>query len=250
MTFGAVVQARMGSTRLPGKVLKPIQDLPMIAYIPKRLQQSKYVTKVCFSSSLDELDKAIEEFSKESDYEYSKGPLDDIVGRLISSGEKLGTDFIVRIWGDSPLICYDIVDELIEKMMADNTIYGSTFFDSNTFIGGTNFEIYSMNLLREIKSKGASEFFLEFPFEYVKKHVDLNLVSHLSDERELSKYMLAVDYEEDFSNLLELNKKYDLLNSCLTYNELKNIALKEETYFLSNLERNIEYNKKKEDFNE
>lgn len=100
----AVVQARMGSTRLPGKTMKDILGKPMLWHMVNRLAKSKLIGKMVIATTNKERDKAILEFAEKFNLESYAGSENDVLGRYYQAAKKFGAEAIVRVSADCPLI--------------------------------------------------------------------------------------------------------------------------------------------------
>jgi len=119
----AVIQARMGSTRLPGKVLKPIAGKPLLWHIVHRLRRSKLIEEIAIATSTNPRDDAIAEFGKLNDVTVVRGPEDDVLARFARAAELTDADIIVRVSSDAPFIDAGFVDHLVSHMIAQNGDY-------------------------------------------------------------------------------------------------------------------------------
>jgi spore coat polysaccharide biosynthesis protein SpsF len=119
----AVIQARMGSTRLPGKVLKPIAGKPLLWHIVHRLKRSQFIEQVAIATSVNPRDDAIVEFGRENDVAVVRGPEDDVLGRFARAAELLDADIIVRVSADAPFIDAGFIDHLLTSLMEQNGDY-------------------------------------------------------------------------------------------------------------------------------
>jgi spore coat polysaccharide biosynthesis protein SpsF len=119
----AVIQARMGSTRLPGKVLKPIAGKPLLWHIAHRLKRSQFIEQVAIATSVNPRDDAIVEFGRENDVAVVRGPEDDVLGRFARAAELLDADIIVRVSADAPFIDAGFIDHLLTSLMEQNGDY-------------------------------------------------------------------------------------------------------------------------------
>ena len=113
MMILAVIQARMSSSRLPGKVLLPILGKPVIWHIYNRLKFSKKLNEICISTSTDSLDDPIVQFAKENEIKYFRGSSKNLVSRHLGAANFFNADVVVRITSDDPLVDPKIVDKLI-----------------------------------------------------------------------------------------------------------------------------------------
>ena len=106
----AVIQARMSSTRLPGKMLMPLGYKPMLWHVVERAKRCRRVNKVVVATSNDLSDDAIAHYCTENDISCLRGSLTDVLGRFIDVSDKFPSDYIVRITGDCPLISPEFID--------------------------------------------------------------------------------------------------------------------------------------------
>jgi spore coat polysaccharide biosynthesis protein SpsF len=119
----AVIQARMGSTRLPGKVLKPVAGKPLIWHIVHRLRKSKLIEKIAIATSVNPLDDAIAEFGAAYHVTVIRGPEDDVLARFARAAEVLDADIVVRVNADAPFIDAAFVDHLVSAMIEQGGDY-------------------------------------------------------------------------------------------------------------------------------
>src|ERR1700744_798077 len=119
----AVVQARMGSTRLPGKVLKPIAGQPLLWHIVHRLKRSQFIEQIAIATSVNPLDDAIVEWGRANDVPVVRGPEDNVLARFARAAELLDADIIVRVSADVPFIDAGFVDHLITSLLEQNGDY-------------------------------------------------------------------------------------------------------------------------------
>ncbi|HTT98668.1 MAG TPA: NTP transferase domain-containing protein [Rhizomicrobium sp.] len=119
----AVIQARMGSTRLPGKVLKPIAGQPLLWHIVHRLQASHLVEDIAVATTTNARDDAIVEFGQKHGITVVRGPEDDVLARFALAAEALDADIIVRVSSDAPFIDASFVDHLVASMIEQGGDY-------------------------------------------------------------------------------------------------------------------------------
>jgi spore coat polysaccharide biosynthesis protein SpsF len=119
----AVIQARMGSTRLPGKVLRPIAGRPLLWHVVHRLRRSRLIGQIAIATSVNPRDDAIVEFAREQGLIVVRGSEDDVLARFARAADMLEADVIVRVNADAPFIDAGFVDHLITAMLAENADY-------------------------------------------------------------------------------------------------------------------------------
>lgn len=119
----AVIQARMGSTRLPGKVLKPVAGQPLLWHIVHRLERSQFIERIAIATSTNPLDDAIVEFGREHGVPVVRGAEDNVLTRFARAADLLDADVIVRVNADAPFVDAGFIDHLIAAMIEDNADY-------------------------------------------------------------------------------------------------------------------------------
>jgi len=125
MRVAAVIQARMGSSRLPGKVLLPLAGQPVLWHVVHRLRKCRTVDVVAIATSTGAGDDAIAEFARREGVPCVRGPEDDVLARYVLAADQLGADVVVRVTGDAPLIDPATIDQLIETMLARGADYAT-----------------------------------------------------------------------------------------------------------------------------
>lgn len=207
-----IIQARMGSTRLPGKVLKEVNGKPLVSYQIDRIQNSKLLDKIVIATSTLEKDDSIEKFCEDNNIECFRGSENDVLSRYYDCAKKYNADTIVRLTADCPLSDPQIIDSVIGKFIEDKVDYcaNTVPVESATFPDGTDVEVFSFDALSKAYHGIEDSHFREhvtFQFwqtdDYTSSQYILN--------KDLSKYRLTVDYVEDYEVIKyifdELHKK-------------------------------------------
>ncbi|MES2256074.1 MAG: NTP transferase domain-containing protein [Pseudomonadota bacterium] len=119
----AVIQARMGSTRLPGKVLRPVAGQPLLWHIVHRLKASRLIDEIAIATTTNPLDEAIVEFGAAHGIVVVRGPEDDVLARFARAAEELDADIIVRVSSDAPFLDARFIDHLVTSMIAQGGDY-------------------------------------------------------------------------------------------------------------------------------
>ena len=142
----AIIQARMSSTRLPGKVLMEIDGRPMLSHIIRRTQQAKSLNQVVVATSTDPSDDAIVAFCKEDAVACFRGSLQDVLDRYYQAAKACSASAIVRITADCPLIDPDVIDRVIETFLTGRYDYVSNTL-RYTYPEGLDTEVFSFEAL-------------------------------------------------------------------------------------------------------
>ena len=142
-----ILQTRMGSTRLPGKVLMKINDDNLVLdFVIKQLRFSKLIDEIIIATTNLEQDDIIEQYAVDNGLECFRGSSLDVLDRYYQCAKKFNLSTIVRVTSDCPLIDPVIIDRIIEKFKDGKYDYVSNFL-SHTFPNGTEAEIFTFNIL-------------------------------------------------------------------------------------------------------
>lgn len=144
----AIVQARMGSTRLPGKVLKEIDGQSLISILLARLSQSQCIDKIVVATTEGGIDDQLAESCAELGYSVFRGSEIDVLSRYYYAAGKYQASTIVRITGDCPLVDSDIVDQVI-RAFKDNCVDYASNIEPPSFPDGLDVEVFSYHALSE-----------------------------------------------------------------------------------------------------
>ncbi|MBI3475467.1 MAG: aminotransferase class III-fold pyridoxal phosphate-dependent enzyme [Acidobacteria bacterium] len=144
----AIVQARMGSQRFPGKTLVDLQGRPMLARVVDRVRQSRMVDRVVIATSRGSADDPIAEFCREEEVACFRGSEDDVLDRFYEAAKENGADVVVRITADCPLIDAGVIDRVIECFQRGDCDYASNAL-RYTYPDGLDTEVFSMAALKQ-----------------------------------------------------------------------------------------------------
>ena len=125
MNVVAIVQARMGSSRLPGKVMKLINDVPVIELLLLRLSKSKLVDQIVVATSNTDADNPLADHVRKLGFRCSQGSENDVLERFYYAAKEHGADVVVRITGDCPFVDANLVDQVVERYFTKKVDYFS-----------------------------------------------------------------------------------------------------------------------------
>lgn len=151
MSTLAVVQARMSSTRLPGKVLLPLAGEPMIIRQLERVQRAHGVDGVIVATSVDPSDDPLVSVVEEAGFPVVRGSLDDVLDRFITVVELLAPETVVRITADCPLISANVIDRVLSEFAAGHVDYASNTLEP-TYPDGLDVEVFRSSVLKQLTS--------------------------------------------------------------------------------------------------
>jgi len=202
----AIIQARYNSKRLPGKVVRKINNKTILEILIKRLSKSKYITKIVVACSKNKNDREIIAICKKLGVNYFTGSENDVLDRFYKVAKKYNGANIVRITGDCPLIDSEIVDNVIINFFTKNVDY-ATNANPPTFPDGLDVEIFKFSALKESYLKAKTIFEREHVTPYIinnKKFKKFNL----KNTKDYSFLRLTLDEKEDFILIEKIIKNF------------------------------------------
>ncbi len=213
MKIVGLVQARMGSTRLPGKVLKKIIGKPMIELLLERLSKSNELDEIVVATSEKAENDKLQSFVESIGYKCTRGSDKNVLSRFYESAKLVGADVIVRITGDCPLIDSVLVDECIKGFKKSNTDYFSNT-DPRTFPDGLDISVMTFKSLERANNETNSDFDKEHVTPYIRKSSSF-LKSSLKHSKDLSNLRWTVDEPED---LVVISNVFDYFSPNINFN--------------------------------
>jgi spore coat polysaccharide biosynthesis protein SpsF len=204
MRTAIIIQARMTSTRLPGKILKEVLGRPLLTYQIERLRHVEHDVDIIVATTTNRTDNPVADLCQNLSIPCYRGSEDDVLARYYETANAYGSETIVRLTSDCPLIDPQVVDSTIGFFVSNLENYD---YVSNTlqrsFPRGMDTEVFSMNALERAYQNAAEEFEREHVTPYIYLHPDRFRVGGLINPVDLSKYRWTVDTQEDF-RLIEL----------------------------------------------
>jgi len=193
----AILQARFSSSRLPGKVLKPILGKPMLLHQIERLKQSKMIDKLVVATSIDISDDSIEIMCRDNSIEVFRGSLDNVLDRFYRCAKHYGPEHIVRLTGDCPLADFQLIDKVIEKYLLTKNDYMSNFLIP-TFPDGLDVEIFKLSALEKAWNYAKLPSEIEHVSVYIRNKLKSDENCNFRSAEDLSQFRWTVDEHEDF----------------------------------------------------
>ncbi len=197
MKIVAIVQARMGSTRLPNKVMKPIGGVPMIELLLARLSQSKHLNQIVLATSGDRRNAPLVEHVERLGYTCVRGSESDVLDRYLVAARQVDADVVVRITGDCPLIDPGLVDEAIARFKLAGVDYLGNATPA-TFPDGLDTEVFTLRALERAGRESQDAFDHEHVTPYLRRPGLFNIASMINEE-DLSSLRWTVDEPADYA---------------------------------------------------
>jgi len=196
----AIIQARMGSTRLPGKVLMDLAGQPMLARVVDRLRRAQTLDEVVIAASLEPADKAIADLCEARGWACCRGSQDDVLDRYRQAALQHGADVVVRITSDCPLIEPEIVDRVLGEFCGryPNVDYVSNVLPPRTFPRGLDVEAMSIAALERAWSEAQDAASREHVTSHIYNHPEIFKLAGVSNDADYSHMRWCVDTAEDW----------------------------------------------------
>ncbi|MHB8073698.1 cytidylyltransferase domain-containing protein [Desulfosporosinus fructosivorans] len=200
-----ISQARMTSTRLPGKVLKEVMGKPLLTFQIERLKRVGKGNEIVVATTVHRTDDPVEELCCRLGVKCFRGPEDDVLARYYHAATDAGADVVVRVTADCPLIDPGIVDAVIASFAEGGYDYVSNTL-TRTYPRGMDTEVFSYKVLAEAYKEAEKQSEREHvtPFIYTRR--DRYKLGSVKGNEDNSKYRWTVDTSEDFElikNILE-----------------------------------------------
>lgn len=200
MRVEVFVQARMGSTRLPGKVLKPVLGKPLLEFLVERLRQAKEIADVVILTTTQPADDAIAQFCQQRGIACLRGSEDNVLERYYQAALKRRPDAIVRVTADCPLIDPEILDQVVRKF---KELSPTIDFVANTLEGtyprGLDVEVFSFQALEKAFQEAHFPEEFEHVTVYFYRYPKLFRLKNVAYPVSLRQHRWTVDTPEDLA---------------------------------------------------
>jgi spore coat polysaccharide biosynthesis protein SpsF (cytidylyltransferase family) len=240
MKATVIIQARMGATRLPGKVLKELSGKTVLEHVVERARKARYVEDVIVATTDKDGDRPIVEFAGDRGIKVFPGSEDDVLDRYCRAARFFGCKHVVRITADCPVIDPEIIDKVIDMYFSEKADYCSNVL-KETFPDGEDVEVFSREALERAWEESELVSEREHVTPYMRKKESGFKVASLENKENLGNKRWTLDREEDYEFLkvlydelygknpffgmdeildyLEKNPEKEAINSAITRNE-------------------------------
>jgi len=201
--IGSIIQARMESTRLPGKVLKDIYGKSMLARVVERALKAGTIDTVIVATTTQKEDNPIVEECKKLNIQVFRGSSEDVLDRYYQTAKKYGIDTVVRITSDCPLIDPEIIDMVVNRFIEAE---GACDYCTNvinmkerTFPRGLDVEVISFNTLEKMAFEIIEPEFREHVTVFIRKNPEEFRVLSVKNREDFSNHRWTVDRDEELT---------------------------------------------------
>ena len=207
----AIIQARVGSTRLPGKVFLPLAGKGSLEHVIARLKEARKVSDIIVATSVKQGDVKISEFCKKLKVKTFRGSEEDVLDRFYQAAKPLKPGHIVRITADCPMIDPAIIDDMILKHIENGSDYTSNTIEP-TYPDGEDVEVFQMSALEKAWKSAKLSSEREHVTPYIRNNPRIFKLLNVAYKSDLSEKRWTLDEEKDyeflkkiFDNLYPLN---------------------------------------------
>lgn len=203
--IAVIIQARMGSTRLPKKVLSDIEGKSMLWHLVHRLKNSKFSPEIIIATTISEDDREILTLAEDFGIKSNAGSIDDVLDRFYQTALKQNPDIIVRITADCPLMDPEVFDKVLQFFLDGDFDYATNTLPP-TYPDGLDVEVFSFKTLEKAWNEARLQSEREHVTPYIRKNPDLFKLGNITNEEDLSSMRWTVDEKEDLEFVKEIYK--------------------------------------------
>lgn len=207
MKVAAIIQARMGSTRLPGKVLKKVLGKTLLEYQIERVKRAKTIDEIIIATTTKESDDPIVQLCQQLSIPYYRGSEEDVLSRYYEAAAEFNVDVIVRLTSDCPIIDPNVIDKVIKHYLENKDQYDYVSNSlTRTYPRGLDTEVMSYEVLKKAHEEAKDWVYREHVTAYIYHHPNQFKLCNVLNEKGESNHRWTVDTEEDFlliKNVLE-----------------------------------------------
>lgn len=196
MNVSLIIQARMNSTRLPGKIMMPIMGRPVLEYQLERLAQVRNINNITIATTTNTADQSIVNLANKLGFNYYRGSELDVLGRFYCTAKEIGANIVVRCNSDCPLIDPEVVDHIIKNAINSKYDYVSNILRP-TYPTGMHVEVFSFDVLERAYLGAIDPIEREHVTPYIYRRPEIFLMKNIELNKDLSFHRWTLDYSED-----------------------------------------------------
>ncbi|RAK51407.1 cytidylyltransferase domain-containing protein [Phenylobacterium deserti] len=200
----AVLQARLSSTRLPGKVLMPLAGAPMVLRQIERIRRARRIDQLLVATSVEASDDRLAVTLAGAGVEVFRGPLDDVLARFIGALQAYPAEHVVRLTADCPLADPEVIDATIAHHLRTGADYTNNRDDARAYPKGQDVEVITAAALRRAAAEATSPEEREHVTWGPRHAPDRYRLAHLAPETDQGQVRWTVDTPEDFAFVREV----------------------------------------------
>lgn len=202
----AIIQARMGSTRLPGKVLKELNGQALLQNIISRVEKCKTVDEILVATTVNSIDDELESWCQDREIKVFRGDENNVLKRYYDAATYIGADIIIRITADDPFKDPDVIDAVVMQLQ-DNQLDFSFNNCPPSFPEGLDTEVFTYQAIKKVVESKTTDFEKEHVTQYFYHNSSQFKMMNYPYIKDISNIRLTVDSEEDFILAQQIYKK-------------------------------------------
>jgi len=212
----AIIQARTGSTRLPGKVMYPLNGKHTLAHVIKRVSKAETVDDTVVATSTEPPDDVVARYASLAGADVVRGSESNVLSRFHRAAELYTPDILVRVTADCPLISPDTLNKVVQRLVETNTDYSANIIE-RSFPRGLDVEAFTFESFKQVYQEATDPHHREHVTPYYHEQADqFNLVSVESDEvfdepwmQDRTDLRLTIDEADDYQLLWEIYERIE-----------------------------------------
>ncbi len=207
VNVGIIIQARMGSTRLPGKVLKEVDGKSLLSYLIDRLKIVKNAQTILLATTIAAGDNILVDLARKAGISSYRGSEEDVLDRYYQACKKFKLDIIVRVTGDCPLADPGVIEKGISIFLNNNYDYVSNVHPA-TYPDGFDVEIFSFKALETAWKNASKKSEREHVTPYIWNQPTIFKMKNFENDKDWSRYRLTVDEPVDFELIAKIIREF------------------------------------------
>jgi spore coat polysaccharide biosynthesis protein SpsF len=192
-----ILQARLSSSRLPGKVMKPLGGAPMIERQVERLRRARTIEKLVLATSTDRSDDVLAQWAIDAGLAVHRGALDDVLDRFVTAARPYQPAHVLRLTGDCPLADPALIDRVVSAHLDTDADYTSNTL-LPTYPDGLDVEVMTMGALEAAAGEATAPYQREHVTQFIVRQPERFRLHNVRCERDLSALRWTVDEAADF----------------------------------------------------
>tara|TARA_Y100000741_G_scaffold353638_1_gene327074 strand:+ start:1455 stop:2210 length:756 start_codon:yes stop_codon:yes gene_type:complete len=241
----AIIQARMNSTRLPGKTMMDIEGLPLLQHVVNRTDKSKEIDKCIVATTSNQSDDVIIDYCTENEINYFRGSEENVLSRFYNCAKEYKTDIVVRVTADDPFIDYQLIDFSVKKLKNNKKLDYVSNTIKPTYPFGLDIESFKFSALKKAYNEAELESDKEHVTPYIWRNDKIFNLHNFLNDIDHSHLRWTIDEEEDLNFAREIFNQLYKSNRFFLMNDIIELTKKKEWIndLLLNTNRDEAYNK-------
>lgn len=196
--MAVIVQARMNSSRMPGKVLMPLSGKPVLWHVVERARRISGAGKVVVATSVEPTDDPIAEWCCGQNVDLYRGPLENVLKRYVDCADQIAADVVVRVTADCPLLDPEVSNEVLEAFLRSQSDYCTL---AQGYPDGLDTQVFGVSALRSAHQRADSAEEREHIGLYIERNPSMFSKSEAKIFSGLDQHRWTLDYPRDYEFL-------------------------------------------------